>query len=76
MTDASEDLSPQTGLTGEQIAARIDAIIKSASLEEKVGMMSGKGFFKQFADSGRLWGAEPYRAGSGIERLNVPALYL
>lgn len=75
MTDASEDLSPQTGLTGEQIAARIDAIIKSASLEEKVGMMSGKGFFKQFADSGRLWGAEPYRAGSGIERLNVPALY-
>ena len=38
MTDASEDLSPQTGLTGEQIAARIDAIIKSASLEEKAAI--------------------------------------
>jgi beta-glucosidase len=75
MTDTPNDLSPQTGLLPDQIAARIDAIIKLATLEEKVGMMSGKGFFKQFAESGRLWGAEPYRAGSGIERLNVPALY-
>jgi beta-glucosidase len=75
MTDVPNDLAPEVGLSRDAIAARVEAIIKSASLEEKVAMMSGKGFFKQFADSGRLWGAEPYRAGSGVERLNVPALY-
>jgi beta-glucosidase len=75
MTQTPNDLAPETGLSAEQIAARVDAIIATATLEEKVGMMSGKGFFKQFAESGRLWGAQPYRAGSGVERLNVPALY-
>ncbi len=75
MSDVPNDLSPQVGLSPEEIAVRVEAILASASLEEKVGMMSGKGFFKQFAQSGRLWGAEPYRAGSGVERLNVPALY-
>lgn len=75
MTDAPNDLSPQSGLSLQEIADRVEAIIEAASLEEKVGMMSGKGFFKQFAASDRLWGAQPYRAGSGVERLNVPALY-
>jgi beta-glucosidase len=75
MTDAPNDLAPQIGLNPDDIAKRVEAIVANATLEEKVGMMSGKGFFKQFADSGRLWGAEPYRAGSGVERLNVPALY-
>jgi beta-glucosidase len=75
MSDAPNDLSPQIGLSRDDIAARVEAILSAASLEEKVGMMSGKGFFKQFAASGRLWGAEPYRAGSGVERLNVPALF-
>ena len=75
MTETPNDLSPQIGLTPDEIATRVEAILASATLEEKVGMMSGKGFFKQFAESGRLWGAEPYRAGSGVERLNVPALY-
>jgi beta-glucosidase len=75
MTDTPNDLAPQIGLSPAEIEARVEAILASATLEEKVGMMSGKGFFKQFAESGRLWGAEPYRAGSGVERLNVPALY-
>lgn len=75
MSDSPNDLAPETGLDKDQIDARVNAIIASASLEEKVGMMSGKGFFKQFADSGRLWGAQPYRAGSGVERLSVPPLY-
>jgi beta-glucosidase len=75
MTEAPNDLSPQIGLSPSEIDVRVDAIIASASLEEKVGMMSGKGFFKQFAASGRLWGAQPYRAGSGVERLNVPPLF-
>jgi beta-glucosidase len=75
MSEVPNDLSPRTGLTPEEMRARIEAILSQATLEEKVAMMSGKGFFKQFAASGRLWGAEPYRAGSGVERLNVPALY-
>jgi beta-glucosidase len=75
MSDVPNDLSPQIGLTHDDVAARVEAILVNATLEEKVGMMSGKGFFKQFAESGRLWGAQPYRAGSGVERLSVPALY-
>ena len=75
MSEADCDLSPQSGLSADAVAHRVEVILETASLEEKIAMMSGKGFFKQFAASGRLWGAEPYRAGSGIERLNVPALY-
>lgn len=69
------DLSPQKGLTDKEIAARVADILKETTLEEKVAMMSGKGFFAQFAASGRHWGAEPYRAGSGCERLGVPPLW-
>ncbi len=67
--------APEKGLSPDEIAARIEAVLREATLEEKVAMMSGKGFFAQFAASGRHWGAEPYRAGSGCERLGVPPLY-
>ncbi|MEL7454794.1 MAG: glycoside hydrolase family 3 N-terminal domain-containing protein, partial [Pseudomonadota bacterium] len=50
-------------------------ILAEATLQEKVGMMSGRGFFEAMASTGGEWGAEPYRAGGGIERLGVPALY-
>ena len=62
-------------MSAEDITQTVDAILSEATLAEKVGMMSGKGFFKQFAESGRRWGSAPYRAGGGIERLGVPALY-
>jgi beta-glucosidase len=75
MSYALDDFAPQVGLSSDEIGVRVETILGAASLEEKVGMMSGKGFFKQFAASGQVWGAHPYRAGSGIERLNVPALY-
>ncbi len=55
--------------------AQADEILSTATLAEKVGMMSGKGFFKAYAEDGGLWGARPYRAGSGIERLGIPPLY-
>lgn len=67
--------APEKGLSPDQIADRVNTILKEATLEEKVAMMSGKGFFAQFAASGRHWGAEPYRAGSGCERLGVPPLW-
>jgi beta-glucosidase len=69
------DFSPRKGMAEPDIAAMIEDILAQATLAEKVGMMSGKGFFKQFKESGGLWGGAPYRAGGGIERLQVPALY-
>ncbi len=69
------NLSPRKGMTEQEIAAAIDESLREATLEEKVAMMSGRGFFKQFSESGNRWGANPYRAGGGCERLGVPALY-
>ncbi len=66
---------PVKGMSPAAIDAVIDAILAEATLPEKVGMMSGKGFFKQFAAGGKVWGGDPYRAGGGIERLDVPAVY-
>lgn len=57
------------------IAALVDQVLGEATLAEKVGMMSGRGFFRAFAEDGKTWGARPYRAGGGIERLDVPALW-
>ena len=59
----------------QDIPRRVDAILLQATLAEKVGMMSGKGFFQAFREDAGVWGARPYRAGSGIERLGVEPLY-
>lgn len=67
--------APRKAMSAAEIDATIDAILSEATLEEKVGMMSGKGFFRAFKEDHRVWGARPYRAGGGIERLGVPALY-
>ena len=67
--------APQTGMTSADIEALIDKVLAEATLEEKIGMMSGKGFFAAYKEDGGVWGARPYSAGGGIERLGVPALY-
>jgi beta-glucosidase len=69
------ELSPRKGMTASEIAETIDAILSETTLEEKVAMMSGKGFFQAMKEDGRVWAARPYRAGGGVDRLNVPALY-
>lgn len=69
------DLGPRKGMTPAEIAATIDTILAEATLAEKVGMMSGRGFFKAFREDGGRFGARPYRAGGGIERLGVPAFW-
>ena len=61
--------------TTDDIATRVDRLIAEATLAEKVGMMSGKGFFRAYAEDKGLWGARPYRAGSGVERLGLEPLY-
>jgi beta-glucosidase len=69
------EYAPVKGLSPDAAKARIDAVLAEASLEEKVAMMSGKGFFACMAESNGRWGGHPYRAGGGVERLGVPPLY-
>lgn len=69
------DLLPAKGLTREEQASRIETIIAEATLTEKVGMMSGRGFFASYKATEGRWGGEPYRAGGGIERLGIPPLW-
>lgn len=66
---------PPKGASDQQIEAAVDGVLAEASLAEKVAMMSGRGFFQDFVADERLWGARPYRAGSGIERLGIPPLW-
>lgn len=69
------DFAPVKDQSPAKIAAQIDAIMAAATLAEKIGMMSGKGFFNAIREDAGVWGARPYRAGGGIERLGVPAFW-
>jgi beta-glucosidase len=69
------DFAPRKGMTADEIEAAIDRVIEDATLAEKVGMMSGRGFFEQYRGSGGTWGAHAYRAGGGVERLGIAPLY-
>ena len=68
-------LAPQKHMSLADISMTVDAVLIEATLTDKVAMMSGKGFFAAFAEDKRLWAARPYRAGGGIDRLDVPALW-
>ena len=72
---ADTSMTPPKGATPAEIDAAIDTIIATADLSEKVGMMSGRGFFAAYKEDAGLWGSRPYRAGGGIERLGVEPLY-
>jgi beta-glucosidase len=67
--------APEKGLDSGAQAARIETILGEMTLTEKVAMMSGRGFFQLYAASRRRWGADPYQAGGGCERLGLPPLY-
>ena len=67
--------APRKGMSDLEIETTITEILAQATLEEKVAMMSGHGVFQQFKESGNRWGAHPYRAGGGCDRLGVPAFY-
>ena len=69
------DFAPRKGMTEGEIAATIKAVLAEATLEEKVGMMSGAGFFKAYMEDDKVWGSRPYRAGGGIERLGIDPFY-
>lgn len=67
-------LTPEKGLSSADAAGRIEDVLSEATLAEKVHMMSGHGFFASYRVN-KTWGAEPYAAGGGIERLGIPPLY-
>lgn len=67
--------APRKGMSEADIEQAVTSILAEASLDEKVAMMSGRGFFEQFQKGGGIWGGDPYRAGGGCDRLGVPALY-
>jgi len=60
------------GTTSIDSADAIEQVIASATLPEKVAMMSGHSFFQQDRESGGMWGAHAYQARNGIERLRFP----
>ncbi len=69
------DYSPRKGLRPDEIEDTVAAILGEATLEEKVAMMSGRGFFRAYKEDKGRWGARPYQAGARCDRLGVPALY-
>jgi beta-glucosidase len=69
-----ESTSPETQVE-HAIATRVDTLIGQMTLAEKVAMMSGRGFFEALKEDDRVWGARPYRAGGGNERLGLTPLW-
>lgn len=63
------------GMSECEISDTIAAVLVEATLAEKVGMMSGAGFFKAYIEDKKVWAARPYRAGGGIERLGIDPFY-
>ncbi len=61
------------GASQQQISDHIDYLLAEMTLEEKVYMMSGHGFFAQYLAANKVWGSDPYQAGGGCDRLGVPA---
>jgi beta-glucosidase len=75
MQPVTKKYAPEKGLSAAEIDARVDAVLAETTLEEKTKMMSGAGFFRLYAESNKHWGAHPYPAGGGVERLDIPPLY-
>lgn len=65
---------PPKGVDDQTIVHHVEAVLADLSLAEKIAMMSGAGFFDALAEDDRVWGARPYGAGGGVERLGIPPL--
>jgi beta-glucosidase len=62
------------GASPEEQERRIDELLTELSLEEKVFMLSGHGFFQQLARDGGRYCGELHHVGGGNERLGIPPL--
>ncbi len=59
----------------EAIEEFVSECIERLSLEEKVYMMSGHGFFERYLADGGAYNRSLYQTGGGNERLGLPALW-
>jgi beta-glucosidase len=64
----------EKGATRQQQEEKIEEILSELSLDEKIFMLSGHGFFEQIAADGGRYCASLYHIGAGNERLGVPPL--
>ncbi|MBW2282879.1 MAG: glycoside hydrolase family 3 protein, partial [Deltaproteobacteria bacterium] len=62
------------GATREECEAEIASLLSELSLDEKIAMLSGHGFFAGIAEDGGRYCARMYHIGAGNERLGVPPL--
>lgn len=65
---------PTKGASADAIARFVDWALAELTLEEKVWMMSGHGFFDAFVADNCVYNTSPYRTGGGNERLGLPHL--
>jgi beta-glucosidase len=75
MEEDVHDWTPRKGMGSAEIDCCIAGVMAEATLAEKTAMMSGAGFFKAYVEDGKVWGARPYRAGGGIDRLGIAPFY-
>ena len=64
---------PKCGAFGIRFE-RIESLLGELSLDEKIAMLSGHGFFEQIAADGGRYCASLYAIGAGNERLGIPPL--
>jgi len=62
------------GATEREQKARIEELVGELTLEEKIPMLSGHGFFKQIAEDEGRYCASLYHIGAGNVRLDIPPL--
>jgi beta-glucosidase len=74
MTDQSFAL-PTTGADRATIDDFVLRVLGELTLEEKVWMMAGHGFFEAYVAAGGVYNTVPYQTGGGNERLGLPALW-
>ena len=67
-------MSIEKGASPSQQEDRIEALLPELSLDEKIAMLSGHGFFQQVAEDKGRYCAHPYHIGAGNERLGIPPL--
>ena len=67
-------MSIEKGASPSQQEDRIEALLPELSLDEKIAMLSGHGFFQQIAEDKGRYCAHPYHIGAGNERLGIPPL--
>ena len=59
---------------GDDVAARVAKALADLTLEEKVEMLAGRGFFQAYLDDGMRYNARAYLVGGGNDRLGLPGL--